>query len=230
MNANPPQDMNEELMTRWIDGQLSPEEQASVSLLLADQPALELEKQSALHLGGLLRSHLPATLEPPSPDFFTSRIMDEIRSQTATMPVAKNLKTAAAATAGGSGGSSFWSWLRRPWFAPLASAAAVAIVFGVIDGSHSGKSVSMDTARIYAPDPNVVAKAFYSDSAEATVIDLQGLQPVPNDRQIRAFDLASAEPAEPGQPQTFYAANAPERAEVVLTAAAGSAPRLRELH
>ncbi|MES2708848.1 MAG: hypothetical protein V4726_19795 [Verrucomicrobiota bacterium] len=221
MNANFPHDMNEELMTRWIDGQLSPEEQVSVNRLLAGQPLLGREKQAALHLGGLLRTHLPSTLEPPSPDFFTSRIMDEIRASS-SMPVAKNVKVPA-------GTPSFWSWLKKPWFAPLASAAAVAVVFAALNGPHSNPSPSMETARIYAPDPNVVAKAFYSDSAEATVIDLQGLQPVPNDREIRAFDLASSEPAEPGQPQVFYAASAPDRAAVVLTSGTGQAPRLREL-
>ncbi|MDB6136454.1 MAG: hypothetical protein JWM59_4697 [Verrucomicrobiales bacterium] len=231
MNANAPHEMNEELMTRWIDGQLSPEEQASMDRLLAVEPSLNLEKQSALQLGGLLRSHLPAALEPPSPDFFTSRIMDEIRSAPST-PVAKNIKAKAASSA-----PSFWTWLRRPWLAPLISAAAVAVVFLAVDSRRpdaGGGTPVADASRIYAPDPNVVAKAYFSNSADATVIDLEGLQPVPDDREIRAFDLASAEPPAPGQPQVFYSASGPDRAKPVLTVATGgsggAAPRLKDLH
>lgn len=222
MNATPsPDDMNEELMTRWIDGQLSPAEQASVDRLLLNQPSLLREKETAQRLGGLLRGHLPATLEPPSPEFFTSRIMDEIHAGPA-LPVSKSTKTVEKV--------SFWSWLRRPWFAPLASAAAVALIFVSLNEARPAAAPSMETARIYAPDPNVVARTFYSESAGATVIDLQGLTPVPDDQEIRAFDLASSGPTAPGQPQVFYAATDPGRAVLAVSSGADEAPRMKALH
>lgn len=222
MNANPsPDDMNEELMTRWIDGQLNAVEKASVDRLLSDQPSLFREKDAAQRLGGLLRGHLPSTMEPSSPEFFTSRIMDEIHVG-AVLPLTKSVQSVE--------GVSFWSWLRRPWFAPLASAAAVALIFASLNGSRPAAAPSMDTARIYAPDPNVVAKAFYSESAEATVIDLQGLTPVPDDQEIRAFDLASSEPTAPGQPQVFYAAAHPGRAVLVVSSGADQVPRMKTIY
>jgi len=220
MNANlPPDDVNEELMTRWIDGQLSPAEQEAVVRAVAAEPLLTVEKESAQRLGGLLRQHLPAHLEPASPEFFTSRIMEEIQGVPVVRPVA----------AGAARQPGMMSWLRSAWFAPMASAAAVALLFLLANGSQSG-SAGLDVARVYAPDPNVVANAFYSEAAGATVIDLKGLQAVPDDREIRAYDVAESEPAIPGKPQVLHAANDPQRAVMVLASDTAEGPHIRDLN
>lgn len=220
MNNNlPPDDLNEELMTRWIDGHLSPAEMQAVERALAAEPLLAREKDSAEKLGDLLRQHLPSSLEPASPEFFTSRIMEDIKG----VPVVRST-TPAKARAGG-----LMSWLRQPWFAPLASAAVVALLFLATNQSPRAGSDALDVARVYAPDPNVTASSFYSEEAGATVIDLKGLQAVPNDREIRAYDIADAEPAAPGKPLVLHAANNPERAVLVLSPDTSDGPRFREL-
>lgn len=221
MNPNlPPHDLNEELMTRWIDGQLSPAELEIVERALAGEPLLAREKDSAQRLGGLLRQHLPAQLEPASPEFFTSRIMEEIQS----VPLVPVVVPAAARTSG------LMSWLKMPWFAPLASAAVVALLFLAANGRSPG-GASLEVARVYAPDPHVVASSYYSEEAGATVIDLKGLAPVPDEREIRAYDVADAAPVEPGRPQVLHAANDPGRAIMVLApGTAASGPRIREIH
>jgi hypothetical protein len=221
MNPNlPPHDLNEELMTRWIDGQLSPPEQEIVERALAEEPLLAREKDSAERLGGLLRQHLPAQLEPASPEFFTSRIMEEIQS----VPTVPTMAPAEGRRSG------LMSWLKMPWFAPLASAAVVALLFLAANGRQSGE-VPLDVARVYTPDPHVVASSYYSEEAGATVIDLKGLAAVPDDREIRAYDVADAAPVQPGRPQVLHAANDPERAIMVLApGAAASGPRIREIH
>ncbi len=220
MNATPPpDDFNEELMTRWIDGQLTPAELEAVERALAADPHLSLEMESARHVGSLLREHLPAALEPASPEFFTSRIMEEVQGAPvlALLPPSKDRRIG------------LMSWLRQPWFAPLASASVVALLFLAANGSRSGAG-STEVARVYAPDPNVVATAFYSEEAGATVIDLQGLEAVPADREIRAFDVADSGPAAPGQPRVFHAANDPDRALLVMAPDTVDGPRFRELN
>lgn len=218
MNATPPpDDFNEELMTRWIDGQLTPAELEAVERALAAEPQLSRELESARLVGSLLRQHLPAALEPASPEFFTSRIMEEVQGA----PVPQSLPSSVRRTG-------LMSWLRQPWFAPLASAAVVALLFLAANGSRSGAG-SSEVVRVYAPDPNVVAKAFYSEEAGATVIDLQGLQAMPADREIRAFDVADSGPAAPGQPRVFHAANDPDRALLVMAPDTTDGPRFREL-
>ena len=215
----PPDDLNEELMTRWLDGHLTPEELVAVERALAVKPMMMREKESAQHLGGLLRQHLPSVMEPPSPEFFTSRIMEEIKgAPVVTLPAAPVARPAG-----------FRSWLRQPWFAPLASAAAVALLFLAMNGARPGAAAS-SVARAYAPDPKVVANAFYSEEAGAVVIDLQGLEAVPDDREIRAYDVADAVPAAPGQPLVLHAANDPDRAILVLSPDASAGPRFRDLN
>ena len=221
MNTTPlPDDLNEELMTRWIDGHLNSQEMAAVERALAAEPMLAREKESALQLGGLLRQHLPATMEPPSPEFFTSRIMEEIQG----VAVVKTIAPVPARRGAGS-----IPWFKQRWFAPLASAAAVALLFLAMNGSRSSGTAS-SVAWAYAPDPKVVARAFYSEEAGATVIDLKGLDAVPDDREIRAYDVADAAPATPGNPLVLHAANEPDRAIMVLAPNASGTPRFRELN
>ena len=221
MNTTPPpDDLNEELMTRWIDGHLSPEEMAAVERAIAAEPLLAHEKESAQRLGGLLRQHLPAELEPPSSEFFTSRLMEEIKGAPVVETLAPTGKRGAAARV---------AWFRQAWFPPLASAAAVALLFLAMNGSRSGES-GPRTARAYAPDPKVIASAFYSEEASATVIDLKGLDAVPDDREIRAYDVAEAGPVTPGKPLVLHAANDPERAILVLAPGTSGTPRVHELN
>jgi hypothetical protein len=129
--------------------------------------------------------------------------MDEVNRE---LPVRHPLK----ATGTSAAKASWLSWFRVPWFPPLASAAAVAVAFLTWNHYMGGATADGGIAQTltYAPDPNVVANSYYSAEAEATVIDLQNLPPVPNSREIRASDVAaSAEPVGPGQPEIFYAAS-----------------------
>lgn len=226
MNATPPpppDDLNDEIMTRWMDGELSPAELDVMQQVLQQQPHLQLEaeREATLQIGNLLRTHLPSSLEPHSPDFFTSRIMEEIHASGGAQPL----------PASGSKSRTAWfSFLKQPWFAPLASAAAVAVVFLVSNGLQSdGSSKRNGTARVYAPDSRVTASAYYSESAEATVIELQGLEAVPDDREIRAYDLAGSDVVTPGAPRVFHAANNPGKARLVLSPDGAGSPRIHEL-
>lgn len=199
-----PNHLNEDLLTRWVDGHLTPEEATLVAEQSAKTPELLREKQAAAHIGALLREHLPVSLEPPSPDFFTSSIMEEIRRE---LPA----PAARAARA-----SRLPEWLRAPWFAPVASAAAVAVAF-MVWNHRAAPAPSGQFAQTYTPDPKITANSYYSEEAKATVIDLQNLDAVPDDHQIKAFDVASAEPAAPGMPRVFYAANDASRPVFVLS-------------
>src|SRR5204862_1965431 len=110
------------------------------------------------------------------------------------------------------------NFLRTPWFAPLASAAVVAVAFLTWNHFVGGIAGAGGVAQslTYTPDPTVVANAYYSAEAGATVIDLQHLTPVPNDREIKAFDVASSGPSIPGEPMVFVAANDANRVVFVL--------------
>jgi hypothetical protein len=204
----PPQD---EQLLRWIDRSL-PEDQLK-ALDLSATPAWHEQRAASQLTGNLLRSSLPRTVELPSPDLFTSRIMEAVQRD-------------APATAPASNITPFPSRFRQ-WFAPLASAALVAAGFLLWNANPHPRSSPV--AETYTPDSRVIARAYFSDDADATVIDLENLEAVPDSREIRAFNIASADPAAPGEPQIFYAANGTRKPVVVLSHDAASAPHLRAI-
>jgi len=217
---NPPHnEMNEDLLTRWIDGQLTPEEAARVEQHLATDPQSLRDKEEAAHIRTLLRSHLPASAEPPSPEFFTSSVMEEIRRETpAPRPAAAKRQSA-----------SWLSWLRTPWFAPAASAAILALAFVIWRPAGPSSQPAELLAQAYTPDASITATAYYSEEAEATVIDLQNVT-VPDDRDIKAFDVASADPPAPGEPQVLFAASDTARPVMVLSLDSAQKPRITAIH
>ena len=75
----------------------------------------------------------------------------------------------------------------------------------------------------------MTASAYYSEDAAADVIDLKGLEPLPADRMVRAYDVASADNAEPGEPQVLVSNAEPDRVVMVLNAD-GRAPKISVLH
>jgi hypothetical protein len=58
------------------------------------------------------------------------------------------------------------------------------------------------------------------------VIDLENLEAVPDNYEIRASDVASADPAAPGEPLILYAADDPARPVFVLSKDLTDAPRI----
>lgn len=219
---HPPHDLNEDLLTRWIDGQITPEEAALVEQQAAGMPELLREKAAAGRIGALLRLHFPSTLEPPSPEFFTSSVMEEILREMPAIP-AKSSRAA--------GLPAWLSWLRIRWVAPVASAAAVAAAFMIWNFRAQPAGFGSPFAQTYSPDPRIIASAWYSEEAEATVIDLKNLDAVPDDHEIKAFpNVASADPPADGAPRVFYAANDSSRPLFVLSTDAREAPRVTEIH
>ncbi len=221
---NPPSNpLNDDTFTRWIDGELPAKEASLLDERASATPELLFSKDCASQLGELLRQHLPSKLEPPSPEFFTMSVMEEV---TRDLPVRSFTSTPVVSKF-----RNWFSFLRTPWFAPLASAAAVAVAFLTWNHFTGGTNTGGPSlTQTYTPDPNVTASAYVSNDAGAFVIDLQNLTPVPDARDIRAFDVASAEAAAPGEPVVLYASSDHSRAVMVLSRDALDAPRIVAIH
>jgi hypothetical protein len=162
---------DEEQRLRWIDGVLSPEKLRELEATAP--PDWLRERMAARRTGDLLRSSLAASVEPPAAEFLTGSIMEAVAREGKVVPR-------------GSGRS----W---PWFAPLASAALVAAGFLLWHARHPAGEQPL--VQVYAPDERVTARAWVSDEAEATVIDLENLAAVPDGQEIRAFALVHGESA-----------------------------------
>ena len=206
MKTNPESenlDPKDEQLLRFMDG-LDPQ----------DHPEWQQEKAAAQQLGQLLRSHLPSHAEPPSAEFFTSQIMAQITP-------------AGPARAEVSARSGFMDIFRR-WFAPLATAAAVLVIGGMIMKRQA--TGGSREAFAYTPIANVKATLDFNKDAGATVINLTGLTAIPDAREIKAFNVASTGVVAPGATQRFYAANDPGKLLFVLHATDDGGPQIREVH
>ncbi len=206
MKTNPESenlDPKDEQLLRFMDG-LDPH----------DHPEWQQEKAAAQQLGQLLRSHLPSHAEPPSAEFFTSQIMAQITP-------------AGPARAEVSARSGFMDVFRR-WFAPLATAAAVLVVGGLMMKRETAGGSR--EAFAYTPIANVKASLDFNKDAGATVINLTGLTAIPDAREIKAFNVASTGAVAPGATQRFYAANDPDILLFVLHATDDGGPQIREVH
>lgn len=206
MKTNPDSenlDPKDEQLLRFMDG-LDPH----------DHPEWQQEKAAAQQLGQLLRSHLPSHAEPPSAEFFTSQIMAQI---TPAGPVRAEVSARAGLMD-----------IFRRWFAPLATAAAVLVVGGIMMKRQAAGGSR--EAFAYTPIANVKATLDFNEEAGATVIDLTGLTAIPDAQEIKAFNVATSEAVVPGSTQRFLAANDPQKLLFVLFANDDGGPQIREVH
>src|SRR5271168_3051064 len=75
----------EEKFTAWVDGSLTGAELAAFERELEDHPEALAEKEAALEIGNLLRTHLSV---PPlkNADFFNHQILRQIAQSSAPAP------------------------------------------------------------------------------------------------------------------------------------------------
>ena len=183
----------EEIITRWIDGELNAENRAEFDELMKDDPEFCARvRQQAEGIGNAMRAEISNDVQPPYPDFFNSQIQKRIR-QESHQSSAKN---------SASGFSVLW-WLRSPltWGA----AALFMIMFFTRNDERAGGAGSY-VVSTYAPDPKVkVERAEYDDDAEATIIMLTGLDPIPDDVEINGRDITAYEPSGSRGGGMFYA-------------------------
>ena len=175
---------DENQIVRWLDGEMDAAEKAAFEAHLSADSALRAEVESLGRLGDVLRKNIPADREVPHGDFFNSQI--QVRIAQEEMDRARESRTRAA-------GGGWLDWFRTPWFSAAATAAVALLAFAIWQNrgaSPSGSSVVLST---YAPNPDVQARAFHSDDAEATVLMLDGLAALPADRKIVGHSVRRSE-------------------------------------
>ncbi|MEM7385195.1 MAG: hypothetical protein AAF514_09650 [Verrucomicrobiota bacterium] len=190
---------SEEQWNRLVDGELKPAEKSEL------EAAFSPEEREEARLAGLiqqdLKSLFPTEAEPPSPDFFNHRVQRAIDE--ASLPTASR----APAT---SGSSWLLEWLHPGRLLPLAGAlvlGACLVKFGVIgDGREAGSQVLF----AYTPDESVVASSdYFGGEVNATVIRLEGVEPLDSMELIEGASTAEHRPQqslenEPTHEDRFY--------------------------
>ncbi len=159
-------------LTRWIDNQpgamppenLDPRETAK---LRADAEAV----------AALLRKYVPASVEPPYPDFFNSQLLKRVRDEHQPEP--------AAAPAKAGFFSNLAAWLSNPWMASAATAAiAVSAALWWASAGAGERAGGTRVLSVFSPEPNATTHVLPARDHTAVIVTVDGLEPFPDDRPI----------------------------------------------
>ena len=193
MNTNP----DEAKLALWLDDELAGADHASIEAWALTHPEQLAAREEIRGWRATIAAAIPASEEPPYPDFFNSRVLQAIREQTpAVAPAAKSV-----------------SW--KTWFMPVAACAGMVLTFWV--GTKTQSTPEYDVAGapqaipvepvVYTPENGVNAEWFASKEASATVIVLKGVAAIPDaidfsetvylpmDREIDSTAGVEVEPA-----------------------------------
>lgn len=157
----------------WADGQLDPARLTLVEAHLKENPGLRLELEEMRTLTSALKREVPASVEPPYPDFFNSRILRDIQENAAPVSARKT------------------PFLERfKWLALPASLAALALAFfagtRISDPAAPGPVAqnSDPVPSLYLPTDQMQAEVFSGDHGEINLIVLDGLTAIPDENEL----------------------------------------------
>jgi hypothetical protein len=167
MNTNP----DEAKLALWLDDELDGEELASFEAWALAQPEHVAAREETRRWRALMAAAVPASEEPPYPDFFNSRIAQAIREKApaAAIPATR---------------PSFW----RSWLLPISACAGMVLTYWLGSKKHeepqyivegAPKAIPVDQI-VYTPESGVKADLFGNDEEAPTVIVLNGVRAIPD--------------------------------------------------
>ena len=167
MNTNP----DEATLALWLDDELTGEDLAAVEAWAAGHPEQLAARDDIREWRAAMSAAMPASEEPPFPDFFNSRVLQAIREQTpkASAPAKRP-----------------FSW--NSWMMPLAACAGMVLAFWFgkesqavpdYDVANAPRAIPVEPV-VYTPESGVEAEWFASSKASATVIVLKGVTAIPD--------------------------------------------------
>jgi len=192
----PPDDAT---LALWLEDELSGEDFAKVEAWAQSQLDQLAMRESARKWKAMINAGIPATEEPPYPDFFNARIARSISQQ----------KAQDTSKAKPENILSFWQKFARP----LAAGLGMAFTFWL--GVHSRSIPVVETiaemtatdemiqladatddlpATVYTPVNGVSAECI--DSETATIVVLEGLAAIPDETDLTRQTAASNSPRE----------------------------------
>ncbi len=168
---------DEETLALWLDDELTGDALAKVEAWAQAQPEQLATRAEVRRWRKTVAQVMPASEEPPYPDFFNTKIQQAIRANAPT-PVG----APAAAKR-----SPFW----KTFLMPVAACAGMAFTFWIGQKSHQAASspeiaevppraIPVVEPVVYTPENGVKAEWFASKEASASVIVLNGVAAIPD--------------------------------------------------
>lgn len=167
MNTTP----DEMTLALWIDDELTGDELATVEAWAATQPDHLAAREETRRYKSALQSVVPASIEPPSPEFFNARIARAIENSQAGL---------APSTPTNVVQPSFWR-NSRSWFMPIAAAAGMVVAFWLGGNlSTPTTNVADGSPDVYVPEAGVEAQWVSPSAGQGGVIVLSGISAIPD--------------------------------------------------
>lgn len=167
MNTTP----DETTLALWLDDELDGDARAAVDAWAASQPGQIEAREETRRYKAMLRAAIPASVEPPAPEFFNARIARAIETAAAAAPAAEKV-------------IDIPFWLNpRAWFMPLAAAAGMVLAFWIGSRTTTPESPAANLAEtpdVYVPESGVNAEWISNNEASGGVIVLTGVNAIPD--------------------------------------------------
>lgn len=172
MNTNP----DETQLALWLDDELTGTDLAEMDAWAANHPEQLAAREELRKFRNLLAQSIPASEEPPYPDFFLTRINQGIRELEETTTASTRPQTAKAPI-------HFW----KTWLMPIAACAGMVVAFSI--GRQSGDTPATFTNQVpttnaaplvYTPEEGVAAEWVSGPKGIASVILLKGVTAIPD--------------------------------------------------
>lgn len=185
----------EELITRWIDDELRDEDQIDFKKLHDSNPELcDSFKDVSGISNQVLKENYESEKEIPYGDFFNSQIKKKIFEEASSPTKHSSLL------------SDMIQWIRSPftWTAAVASLCMLFFLNVQPESGFSGNTI----VSTYSPDTSVsIVSAEFNEEANATVIVLEGLEPVPDETDFSGNHIVSYDRQGPPGFVQFYNKN-----------------------
>jgi ferric-dicitrate binding protein FerR (iron transport regulator) len=170
MNTTP----DETTLALWLDDELAGDEVAAVEAWAAAHPEHLDAREETRRYKAAMQAALPASIEPPSQEFFNARIARLIETSAASAaPAAASMPANRVEVP--------FRLNPRSWFMPAAAAAGMAAAFWV--GSNSGSrnpAVADALPDVYVPESGVAAQWVPPGEGQGGVIVLTGVSAIPD--------------------------------------------------
>ena len=180
----------EELIVKWVDHRLSDEESKQLDQAMEQDDSLRAQLDEMAQLKSAIQAEIPASVDPPYPDFFNSQLMRKIDLNVAAQQPKERVKR-------------WWQDLRWAWAPTAALSLVLAFLAGkrMSDPELTPNVAESDLPSVYFSEENLQAEVISDSDGDVSAILVSGLSKL-DDRGSFAV-IAAAKTSEKELPVSY---------------------------
>ncbi len=177
-------EISEELLVKWVDNALNSDESRELDALLKDDPSLQESLDGMRAAREMIRKEIPASVDPPYPDFFNSQLMRKVELEKASHQPKETAQR-------------WWKGFQWAWAPAGAMALVLAFLAGQRLGPEEGNPVAVvqqagEQPSVYFSEDSLNADIISDADGNISVIVVNGLDAISDDEsfaQVGAREL-----------------------------------------